>query len=156
MPNTVSSTLIDGVIAKKLAVYADGRGRVVPILSSLDDIFSRFGRVYLTTVFPGVIKEWHFHQKQFEYFTVIRGAMKMALYDGRDGSSTQGLLNEFSMNGDAPVLLKIPPDVIHGLIGLGEEAAMGIICGSEPYNHDAPDKVPVNPQKCGCIYDWNL
>jgi len=42
------------------------------------------------------------------------GAIKVALYDTREGSSTKGKLMEFLMGDDHPSCLKIPPGVAHG------------------------------------------
>ena len=53
--------MIEGVKVKKLKVMPDDRGRLMEILRSDDEIFQKFGQVYMTTAFPGIVKAWHFH-----------------------------------------------------------------------------------------------
>jgi hypothetical protein len=93
--------MIDGVMVKQLRVLPDERGRLMEILREDDEIFMRFGQVYLTTGYPGVVKAWHYHKGQFDHFCVVKGMMKVVLYDSRDGSPTKGEVNEFFL-GDRP------------------------------------------------------
>jgi len=51
--------MIDGVKTKSLTTIADERGWLFEILRCDDDIFLKFGQVYLTAVYPGVVKAWH-------------------------------------------------------------------------------------------------
>ena len=55
--------MIEGVATKPLRVFPDERGRLMEILRDDDELFDRFGQVYMTTVYPGVVKAWHFHKK---------------------------------------------------------------------------------------------
>ena len=47
--------MIDGVIIKKLKVIPDERGRLMEIMRSDDTFFKKFGQVYMTTAYPGVV-----------------------------------------------------------------------------------------------------
>ena len=47
---------IDGVRTKALRVIPDERGRLMEILRCDDDLFEGFGQVYMTAVYPGVVK----------------------------------------------------------------------------------------------------
>src|SRR5690554_5411888 len=51
-------SMIDGVRRKVLRVIADERGHLMEILRCDDDEFRHFGQVYITTVYPGVVKAW--------------------------------------------------------------------------------------------------
>ena len=82
--------MIDGVMIKKLKVIADERGRLMEILRADDEMFTGFGQVYMTTAYPGVVKGWHYHKRQSDNMAVVRGMMKIVLYDGREGSKTSG------------------------------------------------------------------
>lgn len=75
--------MIEGVVVKKLRVIPDERGRLMEILRSDDEMFKSFGQVYMTTAYPGVVKGWHYHKKQQDNMAVLRGMMKIVLYDGR-------------------------------------------------------------------------
>ena len=87
--------MIHGVVTKKLKVIPDERGRLTEILRSDDELFVKFGQVYTTTAYPGVVKGWHYHKKQTDYFAVVKGMIKLVLYDNRDNSPTNGEVNEF-------------------------------------------------------------
>lgn len=101
--------MISGVKIKKLKVIPDERGRLMEILREDDELFSRFGQVYMTTAYPGVVKGWHYHKKQFDNMAVVKGMMKIVLYDGRKDSVTFGELNEFIAGEHNPILVHIPP-----------------------------------------------
>jgi len=87
--------MIDGVRVKKLKVIPDERGRLMEMLRADDDLFVKFGQVYMTTAYPGVVKGWHYHKKQIDNMVVIKGMMKVVLYDSRKDSKTRGEVNEF-------------------------------------------------------------
>jgi dTDP-4-dehydrorhamnose 3,5-epimerase len=96
MKNKVSKENIHGVKVKPLRFIPDERGRVMEIFRCDDDLFKKFGQVYITTAFTHVVKAWHYHKKQTDNFAVIKGMMKVVLYDSRKNSPTYGLVNEFS------------------------------------------------------------
>ncbi|PIY36440.1 MAG: dTDP-4-dehydrorhamnose 3,5-epimerase, partial [Candidatus Aenigmarchaeota archaeon CG_4_10_14_3_um_filter_37_21] len=56
--------MIEGIKIKKLKIISDYRGRLMEIIRSDDEIFKKFGQVYMTTVSPGIVKGWHYHKKQ--------------------------------------------------------------------------------------------
>ena len=148
--------MIDGVMVKQLRVLPDERGRLMEILREDDEIFMRFGQVYLTTGYPGVVKAWHYHRIQFDHFCVVKGMMKVVLYDARDGSPTKGEVNEFFLGEHRPIVLRIPPLVYHGFKGLGEETAYVINVPTELYNYEAPDEYRLPPDTKQIPYDWGL
>ena len=133
--------MIDGVKIKQLKPIADERGRLMEMLRSDDELFEKFGQVYMTTAYPGVVKAWHYHEKQTDHFTVVKGMAKVVLFDGREDSSTKGEVNEFFMGVHNPILLKIPKKVFHGFKCISEEEAVIINVPTEPYNRDQPDEV---------------
>src|SRR3972149_1479482 len=95
--------LIKGVQVKQLRVICDERGKLMEMLRSDDPFFQKFGQVYLTTGYPGVVKAWHYHEKQTDYFVVVKGMAKVVLYDPRESSPTTGMVNEFFMGEDNPI-----------------------------------------------------
>ncbi len=148
------SNLIEGVIVKSLKVVPDERGRLMEIMRRDDAFFSGFGQVYLSTVFPGVVKAWHYHNVQEDRFTCIRGMVKAVLYDDRDTSPSRGVLNEFFVGEHNPRLVVIPPGVYHGWKCISEYEAYVINIPSEPYNRSDPDEYRVDPHDGGIPYDW--
>ncbi len=146
--------MIDGVAVKKLKPIPDERGRVMEILRSDDEIFSKFGQVYITTAYPGVVKGWHYHKVQTDYFTCVAGMMKLVLVDTRPGSPTKGEVQEFFIGVHNPILVTIPPGILHGFKCISETEAMVINCPTEPYSPSAPDEFRVDAHSKDVPYDW--
>ena len=146
--------MIDGVQVKPLQVIPDERGFLYEMLRNDDAFFQQFGQCYLTAVYPGVVKGWHWHAKQTDHFVCVKGMAKVVLYDRRDHSPTHGEVNEFFMGERRPILLVIPKGVLHGMKGIGTETAMIINVPTHPYNHADPDEFRVDPHSNEIPYDW--
>ncbi len=54
--------MIHGVRVKQLKMIPDERGRLMEILRCDDGEFIKFGQLYMTTAYPGVVKGWHYHK----------------------------------------------------------------------------------------------
>ncbi len=135
-------------------MHCDERGRLMEILRSDDEFFERFGQVYVTTAYPGVVKAWHFHKKQTDHFAVVKGMAKIVLYDGREDSPTSGAVNEFFAGEMHPILVKIPPLVYHGYKCISETEAMVMNIPTELFDYDEPDEHRVAPDDPSIPYDW--
>jgi dTDP-4-dehydrorhamnose 3,5-epimerase len=146
--------LIEGVRFKTLTVIPDERGRLMEMLRRDDEMFLGFGQAYLTTAYPGVVKGWHYHRIQHDHFIVVKGMMKIVLYDARDASPTHGVINEFFMGEHNPLLLQIPPFVYHGFKCISEQEALVVNLPTEPYRHESPDEYRVAPDDPSIPYDW--
>ena len=147
--------MIEGVKIKKLKVIPDERGRLMEILRLDDEIFRGFGQVYMTTAYPGVVKGWHYHKKQFDNMAVVVGMMKIVLYDSRKDSSTYGEINEIFAGVHNPLLVQIPPFVCHGFKCISNEEAVVINIPSEPYNYEVPDEFRIPPHDSHIPYSWD-
>ncbi len=147
--------MIEGVVVKKLKVLPDERGRLMEILRSDDEIFQAFGQVYMTTAYPGVVKGWHYHKKQFDNMAVVKGMMKIVLYDARKDSGTYGEVNVFFAGEHNPVLIHIPPFVYHGFKCVSAEEAIVVNTPTEVYRYDEPDEFRLHPHDNDIPYDWN-
>lgn len=148
--------MIEGVRIKKLRVIPDERGSLMEILRNDDEIFEKFGQVYITTAYPGVVKGWHYHKVQSDNMCVVKGMMKIVLYDSRDNSPTKGEVNEFFAGVHNPILLHIPVFVYHGFKCIGEEEAIVVNIPTERYNYDNPDEYRIDPHSVEIPYDWEL
>jgi len=146
--------MIDGVKVKKLKVVPDERGRLMEILRADDEIFEKFGQVYMTTAFPGVVKAWHYHKQQTDNFTCIKGKMKLGLYDARENSPTFGKVEEYIISLDDPMLVQIPKEVYHGFKCISDEEAVVINTVTKPYNSNDPDEYRVDEYDNNIPFDW--
>lgn len=147
--------MIQDVLLKPLKVIPDERGYLMEILRRDDPFFQQFGQAYLTVVYPGVVKGWHYHKIQTDHFCVVKGMAKVVLHDRREGSPTFGETNEFFLGERNPVLLLIPRGVLHGMKGIGAEPALLINLPTEPYRYDEPDEFRVAPHSGEVPYDWS-
>jgi dTDP-4-dehydrorhamnose 3,5-epimerase len=147
---------IQGVHIKKLTVVSDERGWLMEILRCDDELFQKFGQVYLTTAYPGVVKAWHYHKKQVDNFTCVHGMMKVALYDARADSPTYKTLMELFVGEKNPLLIQVPPGVYHGFKAVGKETAFFVSIPTLPYDYKNPDEYRLPPDSNEIPYDWGL
>lgn len=146
--------MINGLKIKKLNVIPDERGRLMEILRCDDSEFSKFGQVYMTTAYPGVVKGWHYHKKQIDNMAAIKGMMKLVLYDNRPDSPTYKELNEIFFGEHNPILVQIPNKVVHGFKCISETEAIVINCPTEVYNRKNPDEYRIAIDSKKIPYDW--
>lgn len=146
--------MIAGVKIKALKVIPDERGLLMEMLRCDEEIFEKFGQVYLSVAYPGVVKGWHYHKLQTDYFTIVKGMMKVVLYDQRKDSPTHGEINEFFMGEQNPILLVIPPLVVHGMKAIGSGPGYLVNCPNLPYDYDNPDEHRIDPHGGDVPYNW--
>ncbi len=148
--------MIDGVQLKPLRVVPDERGRLMEIVRCDDPLFTKFGQVYMTTTYPGVVKAWHFHKKQDDNATVVKGMLKMVLFDDRRGSPTRGEVNEFFLGVHNPMLVHVPRGVYHGwkCISLDEAIVVNLVTEAYDRNHPDEHRLPYDSKKIP--YDWGI
>ena len=146
---------IEGVRTKRLRVIPDERGWLMEILRADDgDLFRRFGQVYVSATYSGVVKAWHFHQRQIDNFACVAGTVKLVLVDTREQSATRGSVNEFFIGPQNPLIVQVPNLVYHGWKCISPEPALVVNVPTEPYSHDDPDEYRLDPH--GTLpYDWN-
>lgn len=148
--------MIQGVKTKKLNVIPDERGRLMEILRVDDDLFEKFGQVYMTTTYPGVIKAWHYHKLQDDNVTVVKGMLKLVLFDDRADSPTRGEVNEFFLGEHRPLLVHIPKNVYHGWKCISETEALAVNCVTEAYDYKQPDEHRLAFDSPDVPYDWAI
>ncbi len=146
--------MIEGVNTKRLRVIPDERGRLMEILRADDELFQQFGQVYITTTYPQVVKAWHFHKIQTDNIAVIKGMLKLALYDAREQSPTKGEVNEFYIGEHNPLLVQVPKGVYHGWMCVSQEESIAINIPTEVYQYDEPDEYRIHPHDNDIPYDW--
>lgn len=145
---------IDGVVVKPLRVVPDDRGRLMEILRVDDELYTRFGQVYMTTTYPGVVKAWHLHRLQTDHMAAVHGMFRLAMYDDRAESPTRGTLQEVHMGVHNPVLVRIPPGVYHGWVCVSPEEGMVVNIPDLPYDRENPDEYRLPPDTAQIPYNW--
>ena len=145
---------IDGVIIKPLKRLVDERGYLQEILRCDDEAFLKFGQVYLSVCNPGIVKAWHAHRSQTDYFCVVSGNAKVGLWDGRPESPTYKQVQSLVTGELNPTLICIPPLVWHGFAALGATPAMLLNVVTEPYHYAEPDELRRDPFDPEIGLDW--
>lgn len=146
--------MIQGVVVKPLRRIPDERGFVMHMLRADDPDFERFGEIYFSTIYPGVIKGWHLHKEMTLNYAVVVGMIKLALYDDRESSPTQGEVQELFVGQENYQLVKIPPMVWNGFKGVGTQVAIVANCATLPHH---PDEIVRKSAFDPSIpYDWGL
>ena len=148
--------MIEGVRIKKLAPHADERGCLTEILRADDDMFERFGQIYVSLNYPGVIRAWHYHKKQDDLWACVKGMIKAVLFDLRDDSPTKGEIQEVFLGEQNPILLKIPVGVIHGYKTIGIEPSLLVNLPTDTYNPAEPDEFRMPFDTSEIPYDWAI
>ena len=148
--------MIEGVEIKQLTKHADERGYLMELLRCDDAIFRKFGQAYVSLNYPGVVRGWHYHKKQDDHFAVVKGMVKAALYDAREGSPTQGLVDEFFLGEQNNILVKIPVGVMHGYKTVGNEPSLLVNFPTEPYDPQQPDEYRLPWDTDQIPYDWAI
>ena len=150
----VKGKAIYGVIIKSLIKIPDERGCIYHMLRNDDAIFERFGEIYFSLVYPGVVKGWHLHKKMTLNYAVVTGMVKLVLFDDRKNSFTKGNLMEIFTGDENYLLIKIPTGIWNGFKGIGIKPAIVANCATLP--HDPGEIVRLDPFSKQIPYDWSL
>ncbi len=145
-------TMIAGVKVVPLRRIPDERGTVFHMMKSTDPHFHRFGEIYFSTVYAGVVKGWHRHREATLNYACIFGRVKVVLYDEQEGSATRGTLMEIFLGVDNYGLVIIPPGVWNGFKGMSEPFAIVANCCTHP--HDPGQMTKLDPFSNHIPYDW--
>lgn len=150
-----SRDLIEGVLTKPLRLVPDERGWLLEILRADETgLFDKFGQVYVSATYPGVVKAWHYHKAQTDNFACVAGMVKLVLVDTRDNSPTRGVVNEFFLGTQNPTLVQVPKLVYHGWKCISLDPSLVVNVPNEPYNREQPDEYRLEPH--GSLpYDWS-
>ncbi len=143
-------------MTKQLRVIPDERGRLMECLRSDDELFIKFGQLYMTTTYPGVVKGWHLHRVQWDNIVCVSGMIKLVLYDAREGSPSNGALEEHFLGEQRPLLVRVPPGVYHGWKCVGTEEAFIVNAPTEVYHYEQPDQEELPPDTPQIPYDWGV
>tara|TARA_B100000401_G_C52805284_1_gene720813 strand:- start:2068 stop:2517 length:450 start_codon:yes stop_codon:yes gene_type:complete len=146
--------MIDGIIIKDLKKIADERGAIFHMLKKSDTNFSKFGEIYFATAYPGVIKGWHLHTKQEQNYAVIKGMIKLVLYDDRQDSKTKGELMELFLGDHNYKIVKIPPGIINGWKNIGTKEA--ILANCSDLEHEKDEMKRIDPFSNKIPYKWDI
>ena len=113
-----------------------------------------FGEIYFSTVYAGVVKGWHLHDRMTINYAVPYGSIKLVLFDDRDGSATKGQLQELFVGESNYALVTVPPHIWNGFKGIGHPYSIVANCATIP--HDPAEITRLDPFSPQIPYDWDV
>lgn len=149
----MESTGIEGVVITSRRKIFDDRGGIYHMLRADEPIFQRFGEIYFSEIYAGVVKAWHLHREMTLNYLVVRGAVRVVLFDDREGSTTRGKIQEIFLRPEDSKLVTIPPGIWNGFKGLGSESSLVANCATHPHSKGEIAYAPYDDPRFG--YDWS-
>lgn len=101
--------MIDGVVIHKIEPHEDERQAFREVIKT-----HRIRQVSHCCMRHGVTKFRHYHRFQTDWWYVVGGGLTLHLHDPRPSSPTLGKSWDIEMNAALPIVVEIPPLVIHG------------------------------------------
>ena len=151
-----SNQLIEGVRVEAHSVWPDDRGLFMEVLRVGHGLAAGFPpattQVSATMTYPGIVKAFHYHMRQSDCWTVVKGMLQIALVDVRKDSPTYGQRNTLYVGNSRAWQVLIPPGVAHGYKVIGTEAAVLVYVTSGFYDPADECRIPYDDQSLN--YDW--
>ncbi|HEY3940062.1 MAG TPA: dTDP-4-dehydrorhamnose 3,5-epimerase family protein [Bryobacteraceae bacterium] len=153
-----SRDLISGVELRLFPLWPDDRGYFLEVARFGQGLVANFpaatSQVSAAFNYPGIIKAFHFHKFQTDYWVPAAGLLQVALVDLRRGSSTFGLKNTLYLGTLRPWQVLIPPGVAHGYKVIGEQPSVLVYLTNRIYDPKDEGRIPHNDT--AIAYDWEL
>jgi dTDP-4-dehydrorhamnose 3,5-epimerase len=145
--------MINGVVIKDLVTHTDERGFFREIIRITDNFFTEgFGQISHSAMYLGVVKAWHIHKVQVDWWYIVSGVLKVILHDTRSSSSTYRETMDLLMGDYQPArVLRIPPGVAHGCKCISAPANI-IYVTSRVYDPADEGRIPYSDSEIGI--DW--
>lgn len=113
--------------------HVDDRGW--SLMNQMQGVLSPSGQVNYSVQNPGVIKAWHRHQKQTDFWLCVMGHLKVGVHRESDGRSWLIVVGE-----RRPGVVIIPPPLWHGAATVGLEPAGLLYYLTHQYDPAHPDE----------------
>lgn len=153
-----SADLIDGVQVNPFALWPDDRGYFLEVARLRQGLIADFPldstQVSAALNYPGIIKAFHFHKFQTDFWVPTAGLLQIALVDLRRGSRTYGAKNTFYLGALRPWQLLIPPGVAHGYKVIGDQPSVLVYITNRTYDPKDEGRIAYNDP--AIAYDWEL
>ncbi|MEK7516886.1 MAG: dTDP-4-dehydrorhamnose 3,5-epimerase family protein [Patescibacteria group bacterium] len=146
--------MIEGVKIKQMKLWCDDRGFFTEVLKLDEETFHEIKQTSYSETYPGVIKAFHWHKKQWDVWFVVRGMAQVVLHDIRKESPTYKETNVHCVGEHNRLVIAIPPGVAHGYRVLGAERVGLFYHTTESYDPQNPDeeRIPWDSAEIG--FDW--
>lgn len=152
------SNLIAGVTVQPFSLWPDDRGYFLEVARIGQGLVSGFdpATTQISTAFnyPGIIKAFHYHKRQTDFWVPTAGLLQVVLVDFRKESPTFGLKNTLYVGHLRPWQILIPPGVGHGYKVVGESPSVLVYVTNKTYDPKDEGRIAYNDSDIA--YDWEL
>ena len=129
-----------GVKVRRLNRKEDDRGWLLKILMRQHLTGNnRFGEIYVTTAYPGVVKGNHYHQWTTEWFCVIKGKGCLVVKNIENKEREEIIMGENNL-----ITVEVPANIAHAVKNVGDDIMYLIAYADREYDPDNPDVIPYN------------
>jgi dTDP-4-dehydrorhamnose 3,5-epimerase len=105
---------------------------------------------------PELIKAFHWHKRQWDYWDIVIGNARVVLVDLRPDSPTSGTIQTLILGENSPRMVAIPPLVAHGYQCLGMEDVHLVYYVTEPYDAADSDEGRIAWDDPRIGFDWRI
>ena len=106
--------MINDVVIKKITKNEDARGWLAEFYRQ-DETDFRPTMAYLSITKPGIVRGPHEHKFQTDGFVFVgSGNFELHLWDNRKDSKTKDEYMKLEVGENNPVLVIVPPGIVHG------------------------------------------
>lgn len=151
-----SPKLIAGVKLEAGALWPDDRGWFQELFRTGTGLLESFPpestQVAAAVSYPGIIKAFHLHLHQTDFWVPVTGSFQVALVDLRPYSPTYGAKNTIYVGEQRPWRIIIPPGVAHGYKIVSPSSGVLVYATNRFYNPD--DEGRIAHDHPGIAYDW--
>lgn len=116
-----------------ITFFADDRGW--SIMNQFQGVLSAEGQINYSVMYPGIIKAWHRHEKQTDFWLCLHGHLKVGVHRESDDTRWTCVIGE-----KRPAVVIVPPPLWHGAATVGPEPAGLLYYVTHPYNASHPDE----------------
>jgi len=116
-----------------IGAFADDRGW--SLMNLLNGVMGPQGQINFSMQYPGVVKAWHRHDKQTDFWVCLTGHLKAGVWRESDNSAWMIVMGEHK-----PGVLIIPPPLWHGVACVGPTSAGLLYYVTHSYNPAQPDE----------------
>ncbi len=134
LPDAFESALAAGEpVFVPQPLYADDRGW--SLMNQLQGVMRPEGQANFSVQYPGVVKAWHRHARQTDFWICLQGHIKVGIHRESDGKSWCAVIGEKR----AGVMI-IPPPLWHGAATVGDTQAGLLYYVTHAYDPKNPDE----------------
>jgi len=135
--------------ANTLEVFSDDRGVFVPFWETQGEVtMPAIKRVYyVVNDSPGIVRGFHYHKKEWKYFTIIKGSAKFIAINPKNPKEIYTFISSQRKSNS----IVIPPGYANGWMSLTKDTIL-ICCSTLTTKESLKDDKRFDPYKWGDVW----